>query len=340
MRGLTDNQIRDIELVIRRRMIPLSAAMLEKDLLVRDVVAAVCRAGEAMGAPILFCGGTALSQAYSVIDRMSEDADFRIIVPATVTGQNGRRRFLSAVKAAIQKSLEAAGFPVDGEMKARNGNEYMMGQFAYRPAFAAPATHDEILRPHIKLEITAFTPLSPVEVRPLQTILDRIGAPQKEPPTAPLVPVVSIADTVADKIVGYLRRTAQDRAHLGRSAYDDRLVRHLYDVYAIRQRAPDHCPMARLVPLVAQVIARDQATYGNQFPAFRDDPTAVLGGVLESLIEDGPTERRYAQFCQSLLWGDTPSYTEVATAFSDWARAALNGESREEERDESGARIA
>ena len=202
MRGLTDNQIRDIELVIRRRMIPLSAAMLEKDLLVRDVVAAVCRAGEAMGAPILFCGGTALSQAYSVIDRMSEDADFRIIVPATVTGQNGRRRFLSAVKAAIQKSLEAAGFPVDGEMKARNGNEYMMGQFAYRPAFAAPATHDEILRPHIKLEITAFTPLSTVEVRPLQTILDRIGAPQKEPPTAPLVPVVSIADTVADKIVG------------------------------------------------------------------------------------------------------------------------------------------
>ena len=54
---------------------------------------------------------------------------------------------------------------------------------------------------------------------------------------------------------------------------------------------------------MAQVVARDQATYGNQFPAFRDDPAAVLGGALDSLITDRPTEQRYTRFCQSLLWG-------------------------------------
>ncbi len=227
MRGLADKQIQAIEKLARRRTVAVSGAMLEKDLLVRDAVATVCRAGISVGAEIIFCGGTALSQAHGVIERMSEDADFRIVVPKTVTGQNGRRRFLSSAKAAIQKSLEDAGFPLDGEMKGRNGNEYIMGQFTYRSAFTAS---DGALRPHIKLEITAFEPISAIETRPLRTILDRIGAPQEDPSPAPLVPVVSIADTVADKIVGYLRRTAQDQTGLGRGAYDDRLVRHLYDV--------------------------------------------------------------------------------------------------------------
>ncbi|WP_168185584.1 hypothetical protein [Acidiferrobacter sp. SPIII_3] len=121
--------------------------------------------------------------------------------------------------------------------------------------------------------------------------------------------MVSIADTVADKIVGYLRRTAQDQAGLGRGAYDDRLVRHLYDVYAIRKRAADQCPLERLIPLVTQVIARDQAAYGNQFPAFRAEPTSVLLGILESLTSDAATGKRYMRFCQSLIWGETPSYS-------------------------------
>ncbi len=159
----------------------------------------------------------------------------------------------------------------------------------------------------------------------MRTILDRIGAPQDNRPPAPLVPVVSIADTVADKIVGYLRRTAQDQARLGRDAYDDRLVRPLYDVHVISQRASDQCPLERLISLVARVMTRDQTTYGNQFPAFREDPGSILLDVVASLASDVATERRYEQLCRSLIWGETPPYSEVAASFTDWARAALTG---------------
>lgn len=321
MKGLADNQVQDIEKIVERRAFPLSGEMLEKDLLVRDAVAVVCHAGRAAGAEIIFCGGTALSQAHEVIDRMSEDADFRIIVPPEITGQNAKRRFLSLVKAAIQKSLEDTGFPLDGEMKGRNGNEYIMGHFAYQSAFAAS---DEALRPHIKLEITAFEPISTVEVKPLRTILDRIGAPQKAPAPAPLVPVVSIADTVADKIVGYLRRTAQDQAGLGRGAYDDRLVRHLYDVHAIQSRAPRDADLSRVAPLLARTVARDQETYGNQFPAFRAEPWLVLRETLEQVATDAATRDRYDQFCRSMIWGETPPFKEVATAFTAFARATIS----------------
>lgn len=143
-------------------------------------------------------------------------------------------------------------------------------------------------------------------------------------PPAPLVPVVSIADTVADKIVGYLRRTAQDQARLGRGAYDDRLVRHLYDVHVISQRASDQCRLERLIPLVARVIARDQTTYGNQFPAFREDPSSILLGVVASLASDVATERRYEQFCRSLIWGETPPYSEVAASFRGLGARGVN----------------
>lgn len=320
MKGLAENQVQDIERIVRRRTFPLSGVMLEKDLLVRDAVAVTCRAGRVAGAHIIFCGGTALSQAHEVIDRMSEDADFRIIVPPEITGQNAKRRFLSSVKAAIQKSLEDAGFLLDGEMKGRNGNEYIMGHFAYQSAFAAS---DETLRPHIKFEITAFEPISTIEVKPLRTILDRVGAPQKSPPPAPLVPVVSIADTVADKIVGYLRRTAQDQVGLGRGAYDDRLVRHLYDVHAILKRAPQDADPARVAPLVARTVVRDQETYGNQFPAFRVKPWTVLRETLEQITTDAATRDRYDHFRRSMIWGETPSFEEVATAFTVFARATM-----------------
>ncbi len=320
MKHLDGNQILAIQAAREEGIVNLSESMLEKDVLVRDVIATVCRAGDALGAQIIFCGGTALSQAHCVIDRMSEDADFRIVVPDDVTGQGPKRRFLSSVKAAIEAAVTQAGFPLDGEMKGRNGNEYIMGQFAYQSAFAG---QDEALRPHIKLEITAFNPISPINLRPLRTILDRIGVPQEGGAPAPVVPVVSIADTVADKVVGYLRRTAQDQAGLGRGAYDDRLVRHLYDIYHIVERAPKAVSIDHIAPLLAGVVARDQATYGNQFPAFRENHWGILQETLNAVATDPATRNRYDHFCRAMIWGATPAFQDVAARFTQFAGEAL-----------------
>ena len=230
VRGLTEQSLAEIHLARKRGMLPLAPDMIEKDILVADAVRAICAAGNARGAQIIFGGGTSLSQAQQVIQRMSEDADFRIVLPPDVTSQNQRRNFLSAIKTDILNAMEQAGFPLEGDLKARNGNAYIMGNFGYASAFA----RSDALRPHIKLEITAFEPVSNVEMKPLRTILDRVlDRPVDD--TLPMVPVVSIEDTLSDKVVGYLRRTAADRAGCGRGAYDDRLVRHLYDVHSILQ---------------------------------------------------------------------------------------------------------
>lgn len=281
--------------------------MIEKDILVADAVRAVCAAGRERGAQIIFAGGTSLSQAQQVIQRMSEDADFRIVLPLDVISQNQRRNFLSAIKTDILNAMEQAGFPLEGELKARNGNAYIMGNFGYASAFA----QSEALRPNIKLEITAFDPVSQVVNLPLRTILDRV-LDRPVDVTLPAVPVVSIEDTLADKVVGYLRRTAADRAGCGRGNYDDRLVRHIYDAHCILQAKGDLSEV--VAPLFAKTIERDRVTYGNQFPAFNSDPFDVLKNEREHIF-DGVVHDRYAQFCRTMIYGATPTFKEAANTF-------------------------
>ncbi|MHB8253723.1 MAG: nucleotidyl transferase AbiEii/AbiGii toxin family protein [Acidiferrobacter sp.] len=61
---------------------------------------------------LVFCGGTCLSQAYHIIDRMSEDVDFKVIVPAGMS--RGRKdRILSNLKRRVVEALQGCGFVLE-----------------------------------------------------------------------------------------------------------------------------------------------------------------------------------------------------------------------------------
>ncbi|OCX70162.1 hypothetical protein A6M27_14150 [Acidithiobacillus thiooxidans] len=308
--------------IVEEHLVLLPKDMIEKDILVADAVRAICAAGKARDAQIIFGGGTSLSQAQQVIQRMSEDADFRIVLPPDVTSQNQRRKFLSAIKIDIHNAMEQAGFPLEGELKSRNGNAYIMGNFGYASVFA----RSDALRPQIKLEITAFEPVANVELKPLRTILDRVLNSPIEA-LLPMVPVVSIEDTLSDKVVGYLRRTAADRAGCGRGDYDDRLVRHLYDVHCILQAKGDLSGV--VAPLFAGTVERDRETYGNQFLAFKDHPYAVLQDEITHLA-DADIRARYERFCQIMIYGNIPAFDAVVESFQSFADKLLMRMPRQE----------
>lgn len=95
MRGVDDTQSARIDWALREQIVSLGGAFLEKDVLIAEVVPHICRIGRDQGARIVFYGGTSLSQAWGIIERMSEDADFRIMLPPEVSGQGKRRKYLS-----------------------------------------------------------------------------------------------------------------------------------------------------------------------------------------------------------------------------------------------------
>lgn len=314
MKGLSDADYLDVQALFESQLIGLPGAMLEKDILVREAILALKDVGKEDDCRLIFCGGTALSQAHCVIERMSEDADFRIVVPQG-TSRSHRRKLLVHIKEEVGNTLTSYGFPLEGEMRARNENSYIMGNFGYQGRFN---TSDNSLRNHIKLEITAFDPVIATTNLPLRSIVDRVRGVTNQADT---IEVVSIADTVADKIVGYLRRTSQDRAGFGRGAYDDRLVRHIYDVHSILTRfqtdigfdeAAFNHDLDTLLPIV---VERDRQSYGHQYLAFKDAPYAVLLNEV-ALLNNNSTQERYRQFCESMIWGAVPSLEDATNSFS------------------------
>jgi len=77
MKTITAREHDLITAVIGDGLTTLAEAVLEKDLLLTEVLQAI-NATDKDGIGLVFCGGTCLSKAHGLIDRMSEDIDFKL----------------------------------------------------------------------------------------------------------------------------------------------------------------------------------------------------------------------------------------------------------------------
>ncbi|MCB1562706.1 MAG: nucleotidyl transferase AbiEii/AbiGii toxin family protein [Alphaproteobacteria bacterium] len=96
----------------------IAAPFVEKDWYVTQVISALS-AIETDGYEIIFSGGTALSKAHGLLQRFSEDIDFRVLT------ENTGRKALSAYKNTVIEKLRESGFGIEEhQIKARDGNRY------------------------------------------------------------------------------------------------------------------------------------------------------------------------------------------------------------------------
>jgi predicted nucleotidyltransferase component of viral defense system len=106
----------------------IAPSMIEKDWYVTQILAFLS-GQEFPGFEIVFSGGTALSKAHGLIQRFSEDVDFRVIV--TLDGSQSRQRQkLSDFKNTVVGTLRQAGFQVS-EPEARDSNRYFAVDIEY-----------------------------------------------------------------------------------------------------------------------------------------------------------------------------------------------------------------
>jgi hypothetical protein len=168
--------------------------------------------------------------------------------------------------------------------RSLNDNRYMHSQWAYRLTYGGIAA----LRPNLQLELVARRPLLPTKSVQIESLADRLSHSVGHSPRAV---VVAVAETLAEKILSFLRRFAMHRTGQMRQAWDTALVRHIYDSHCIVQQTPAAVDAAReaFVPL-AMV---DVEEFGYQDSAFAANPKTVMAAALQAAGRDSQTRGEY-----------------------------------------------
>ncbi|HUZ66627.1 MAG TPA: nucleotidyl transferase AbiEii/AbiGii toxin family protein, partial [Beijerinckiaceae bacterium] len=275
-------------------------ALVEKDWLVVKSLTAI---GAAEKGPfqLVFQGGTALSRAHRVIERMSEDIDIKIVSEGPPP-----RPALRRLRESITAELHKAGFEFDPKnpqhMKSNYESRYTLYRLPYEPVAAGQGA----LRPEIQIETSVWPVRRPPVARP---VISYIAEAFKRPPEVPAIDCAAIVETAAEKFVALTRRAGAELAGIQRER-DPTLVRHIYDLHVIRE----HYDPAEVAALAREIMQADAAAYGGQFPAYRDNPLVETLRAAAGIASDPNYAVSYASFRRTMVYGAKPEFTTAAAA--------------------------
>ena len=319
MRLLTDDRAELIEaLVAESSLGGITASLLEKDEHLTDALRAVF-ALKFECVELVFCGGTSLSKAHGLIERMSEDADIKVVLTdaGRALSRSALKRYLgNEVRKRVAQALSEVGLVEDsGQAVVLNEYRYMRSQWSYERRYPVSTG----LRPNLQLELTLCVPALPVEHFPLYALADRLAGMEGAPIE---VLTISVAETSAEKVLSFLRRFAQHRSGQMQRAWDTALVRHIYDVHCIVMRHPELAEVC--ASAFKQLVAGDVKEFGKQQPDFAENPLEVLGQALARVGTDEQSRAEYETNLLPLVYGGfKPPFDEAFASFQNLARRLL-----------------
>jgi hypothetical protein len=138
MKTITPEQVELIDAVLAEGDVGLlTASILEKDVHVTDALQALMGM-QFPGIRLVFCGGTSLSKAYRLIERMSEDVDLKIVLdePNALTA-SAQKRHLSHLKTEVCQVLAGLGFEETVEERVARNEPIIRQSLAICPAISS-----------------------------------------------------------------------------------------------------------------------------------------------------------------------------------------------------------
>ncbi|MFM6008596.1 MAG: nucleotidyl transferase AbiEii/AbiGii toxin family protein [Sphaerospermopsis kisseleviana] len=122
-------------------------SFVEKDWYAMRIIAALITVDK-LGMKLVFAGGTSLSKGFGLIQRFSEDLDFKVILPILEPTRNERSKYKNEILDVIRNSSSDWALN-ENEIKARDKNSQVTCSITYQQNFK----QDIALRPYIKLDI-------------------------------------------------------------------------------------------------------------------------------------------------------------------------------------------
>ena len=275
----------------------ISEAFIEKDWFVTQVIKILVD-NPYLDFSIVFTGGTALSKAHKLIERFSEDIDFRVVAPSLEGESLSKiRKKLSDFKKYVVGLLEKEFQIIN--VDARDYNRHFTIYLAY-PTVCEPS---EVLRPQIKLELTLSGLLLPGIELPVSSFVNEVAG---QSPEIEGIPCIDPLENAADKLSAITWRIPS-RVR-GEDDKEPDIVRHLHDLAKLSKPALNYEGFKQLA---VQTIEQDA------------DRSEVLAGLsiheklqmMMRILETDPIyPDEYVSFVNGMVYDQetpAPSYTEA-----------------------------
>ena len=271
-------------------------AFVEKDWYAVRLAAVVAGTAEREAYPV-FSGGTSLSKAYGLIQRFSEDLDFKFGMPPGGLSRGQRRTFRNRIVEAIRR--DGAFTLRDADVHPGDESRFFRCHVVYRDP---PAASDG-LRPHLQLEVTFSAPAAATERRPIASF---VGRARREGPEIAGIACVSPVETAADKLSALTWRVLTRQRE--NPDDDPTLIRHLHDLAALEATVAGN---PAFVPLFLRTADED-AGRGSPSEMLRAlTPSGRLQRLIGVLGDDAAYRAEYDRFVLSMSYartGETPSF--------------------------------
>lgn len=298
--------------LISERGLGIAEFALEKDFIVFDVLGAV----SALSHPsfdLVFCGGTCLSKAYGLLDRVSEDVDIKVVNKTGVALKGSALKSeLSALKKTISELLWSVGFDKNSiGISAQDGNRCVVIDAAYRSHFEqSPA-----MRANMKIELNHTSMNLPPTKREIGLLFDVLA----DIPRSAVIQMdcVDMREALVEKMLSFPRRLAL-WLHDQSRGFDKALVRHIYDVHEISTRMPEVVSeLGALRPMMLSAMGKDAVDFANQHPGFVTDPVGELEKAMTHAAESPSIRNMYDEFVSVMVYAHhTPSFDQALERYT------------------------
>ncbi|RUO22602.1 nucleotidyl transferase AbiEii/AbiGii toxin family protein [Aliidiomarina iranensis] len=236
----------------------------------------------------IFAGGTSLSKGYGLIQRFSEDLDFRCRYRTLSSGhQNKKAR--SAYRSSVLECIQTIDHIELDETKVKPASNYIKFPLSYPKQCGGHAS----LRRDLEIEFSFTQPQLQPQRMPIQSMVATFTGAAPETNILCLSPIETGADKFSALTWRILKR---DRDH----KQDDRaMVRHLHDLCALTPLLEEEHALFIETAITSFNIDQQSGkrdTNAEFYPS--------LKSALEQLKRDELYETEYQQFVDAMSYAD------------------------------------
>jgi predicted nucleotidyltransferase component of viral defense system len=273
----------------------IDSVFLEKDWHVSNVIKALSEFKHDTFEAV-FCGGTSLLKGHKVIQRFSEDVDFRIL---NISGEKVSRAAMKEYRDALFDHLsKIPELTFDFKnFESRDGSRKFTIKATYSKRFGDHAS----IRPELKLEGNfveeTFPGLEAKEIKPI--IGDYLEVENQSS-----ILCLSLLETTADKVSALVWRVLS--RNRGEENDDPTIIRHLFDIHSLLPHFKTHDEVLASAELRYQ---EDKKRGHDQMP---ENFSAALSQAIEILETDSEYSTEYGTYALNMCFGEN-----IKTAYEE-----------------------